>query len=166
MWGQAILYVLVPLALTLSSGVLIVVGGATLAYPGGYPDPFATYEAVMPGRRVVALEEPPCDFQIIPGQILLMECDSFPATDHFVSIHAITQDGRFTAAWFYARNLVIADVITHWGQPDSVIHDENKFILRWDNGLRLVIHPVDPAGRFSYGLPVDWLQVYFEPTVQ
>ncbi len=154
---RLVLYLVMPPILFLFVAELTVLGGAGLAYPGEYPDPFAPYEAMMPGQWAVASRELPCDFLIIYRFGDTVACELWPLEGPFVSVASNTYRGNFVRSSFSADDLYVGDVIRHWGRPDLVVKfNHRSFYVLWaDQGLIGIIDPVGPVGRFSHLLPIE-----------
>jgi hypothetical protein len=155
----------VPLAVILSSSALLVLGGAALAYPGGSPDPFGQYEAMMPGQSVDSPALSSCGFeemrlvrdmtgycQLRPGRGVLL-----------VTIRV--QFDRVQRVSFNYGSLRYGDLVKRWGRPTtleliSTRDDAVIFHARWGAGVFAIVTPNDP--RINYLAPVRYLAIYRE----
>jgi hypothetical protein len=159
MWRLAVICVRVTL-IFFSAQVAVLIGSG-LAHPGENSDPFAPYKAMMPGHWAVAVKEPPCDLQTIPGFIETPSCEIYPVHGPIDVVTSSTFNGRFDQTLVIANDLVVGDVVRHWGRPDAVAKDNHAFYLEWsDQGLYGLI---DPVGRFTYMLRVDQLIIGLQP---
>jgi len=154
MWRLAAMCV--PMTLVFFAAQMTVLAGSWLAYPEDYADPFAPYEAVMPGQ-LVALSDYPCDPPTTDLYLQSVRCEIHPDSSHVVSVSSDIFNGRFVQTWFSGHDLYIGDVVRHWGRPDVIIaKDDQYFYMRWNNrGLTGIIEPVGSFGRFHYRLPVE-----------
>jgi hypothetical protein len=172
--------------LTRASALLILIlcvgEGAALAVGRlVYHDPFAPYEALMPGRPiapasrmfhfdaqpegdapgtircVVNLDDPAFVSMTAPGTTRCVVNLDDPA---FVSITATGTLDTFTQTVLHVTNLRVGDVVLRWGRPDSVTKYLYMFDLFWhDDGLSATIYPVGERERFNPGLPVEYLVI-------
>jgi hypothetical protein len=139
-----------------------------IVYPTELPDPFAAYEAMMPGEFATGLENPVCNFQGGSGYRSVLHCELQPQDSFFVSGVSNTHNGMFVFTTFIPNRLYIGDVIGHWGRPDDVKRlSDQSFYVRWhDHRLIGIIDPVGPLTRFSYMLPIERLIIALQPPVE
>ena len=152
-----VLYLVVPQLLILFVAELVVLVSMNLIHKEGYPDPFAPYEAMMPGRFLSALEDRPCEFDVTPGNTFKFTCDLALNSDPLAAVSATAYNGRFVQISFRGGDWYIGDVIAHWGRPDRVVRvNHRSFYVIWvDQNLAAFIDPVGPIGRFNYRAPVE-----------
>lgn len=139
---------------------LMVLVGLNQIDAEGYPDPFAPYEAMMPGQWAVA-SSLPCELKSVPAYVDIIDCQLQPVEGPFVSASSNVYNGRFAQISFSARDLSVGDIVRRWGRPDLVVKlNAGSFYARWiDQGLVGLIDPVGPFGRFSYMLPVEYFTI-------
>lgn len=159
--ARLVVYLVVRGLLFLSFAQLAVVGGMRLISAGDYSDPFAPYEAMMPGQP--AQIPATCSPHLIYGAsaleaICFTDCDECAIGSAIAAIY----EGRIRDVWFYADKLYVGDVVQHWGWPDRIVKDYLYYYLLWDNGMRIVIDPVTPVGRFNYLKIVERVLVFRE----
>lgn len=136
----------------------------------GYQDPFAPFEELLAGQVVTTAT--PCDLNPVPPdspEMLdsdLSYCAIYPQGGAFASVSAYRYENQFVHTAFRAaslrerKDLVIADVVLHWGRPDVIITYEQSLFLRW-NERRLVamIYPRGTTTRYSYWLPIASMSI-------
>jgi hypothetical protein len=165
MWGLAVKFVPVTIVfLSVQAAVLV---GAWLAHPGESPDPFAPYEAMMPGQSTVVLRNHPCESKIRSAYNEMLYCETFPTNSPFASVSASIQDGRYILTEFDATNLSVGDIVRRWGRPDRVWRsNQYAFHLIWsDQGLFGIIDPVGSIERFSYMSRVERFILGIQPSI-
>jgi hypothetical protein len=129
--------------------------GSRLAYPEDYADPFAPYEAIMPGQ-LVAPGDYACDPPASDLSNQSVRCELRADSSHFGSVSATILGRRFIQISFRGHDLYIGDVVSRWGRPDMISRTDQYFYVLWNNrGLMGIIDPVGPIGRFRYRLPVE-----------
>jgi hypothetical protein len=132
---------LVPtlLAVSLFCITLTVLAGTALAYPDGYPDPFAPYDEVMPGQPAKALEVYPCVSHVsLHGEGQHNLCYIWPEEAIFRSITATVCNEIILDLTFNVKNVQIVDLVELWGRPDTIDEVPRAYRLRWDEGIYAV----------------------------
>src|SRR5215207_1819738 len=117
--------------------LLMVIGvvGEVVVFAAGrlsYRDPFARYEALIPGQSVLAFGQPPCDLhpvtittaEPIPQNVEVAYCVIYPIQSAAGSVYAYAYQDRFVRTSLLAmRDLYVGDVVLRWGQPDAILKD-------------------------------------------
>lgn len=154
---KLILYLVVPLFLFLFVSELTLLEWIRVAYPGGHPDPFAPYEAIMPGHWAGETEDNSCDLRMIyGGYVETVYCDIDYIESPFISVYSSVYEGRIIQTFFGANDLYFGDMLRHWGRPNAVLNGEHYSVAFWDNqGLYAIIDSGMPIERLSYMLPVE-----------
>jgi hypothetical protein len=117
-----------------------VLAGAAWVYPYGYPDPFAPYEALMPGQPLPPeVDSHLCEIQFnVLGPYNSLICDLHPDDDHFLQIRIRVCQGIIQNVMFQARHVQIVDLVRRWGYPKGfgvIDRDERRYMFHWDSGL-------------------------------
>jgi hypothetical protein len=167
MWRLVVM--VAPLSLIFFAAQAMVLAGTRLAYPGESADPFAPYEAIMPGQ-LVALSNYPCDPSTTDLYLQNVLCEIHPDSGPFVSVSSHIFNRRFVQTSFSSHDLSIGDVVSRWGRPDAITTTDGFFYVLWNNrGLIGIIDPIGPIGRFHYVLPIEYftigLQQFNDPTM-
>lgn len=121
----------------------------SLIDPGGNPDPFAPYSALLPGQPSTVLDQYPCSQEHLP---YLFICHVGLESPNFDSILVTTGDGKIMRVEFVVKKLQVVDLVHRWGQPDWVQQSRSHYILHWDVG---VVAFAPTGWRFSFQLPVQ-----------
>jgi hypothetical protein len=129
-----------------------VVQGLALIAPQSYPNPFASYEAIMPGQPVSALRDFQCVPQYVPEYLKMSVCVIFPQDNHFQVITVTSRNQVITKIDFNVRRLRVADLISRWGNPDNIVKTRRDYVLRWNSGASA---SVQLGQRFTYRLNVQ-----------
>lgn len=144
----------VPLTLIFFAAQVGVLIWLQLVYPGEYADPFAPYEAMMPGQ-VITPEAAPCIYRIEYRMTPMTICRLQPSDGVFASVIAIIRGNRVNATYFIANKLYLGDIVRQWGKPDSIGKLGPNLIVSWDNqALSGTIRPAMKIERFNFMLPV------------
>jgi len=146
-------------------GISVRVGMGLLS-TGRDSDPFVSYDALMPGQPLSAMEHFSCLFQQV-GSIVgdVTFCQMRPPDGSFRSVIATLQSGSVQELTFQVQGLAIGDIIRHWGQPERITQDARYFYLTWKQGVYVLIEPVEPIRRFSLLISVKQLIFTAEPQI-
>jgi len=137
---------------------LTVLGGMRLANTGEYPDPFAPYEAIMPGQPVAALEQYPCQFEkALDREPEPSFCRIRPGEGVFSEVIVLFYNDKIWQVVFKTEVLRVGDLVQRWGYPD--FNDDNGvyFSLQGHGAMDAVIALRNPMRRFNFLLPVSSL---------
>ncbi len=155
----------IPIAAALFMSELVVLVGSALRYTGGYPDPFALYEAMMPGQSINSSELSPCRFQEMwLVRDMIGYCQLYPDASPFRLVTIKAQGDRVQRLSLRAYGLFYGDVVARWGMPDVVepIVTENEEMIihaRWRSGVYAITSPIDPAVQLTSLTPIYYLSV-------
>lgn len=139
-----------PVTLVFFAAQVAVLVGSRMTYPNEYPDPFAPYEAMMPGQEIT-VEDVPCDFIIRREYDETTSCETYPKNEVFNSVTSSVSGSGFVQTVFSFNHVLVGDIIRHWGRPDSVERLGPNFVVSWgEHGLNGVIIPVRKVGQLSY----------------
>ena len=159
MWRQAVLSVFLPLLLIIIALEMSLLGGMQLVFAREYLDPFAPFEAIMPGQPSGALSQYSCRIEQTPKLIDdLSICRIYPGEGPFYQI-VVVFDHRILRIVFKTERLRVGDLIQRWGRPDVTRNGRGDFYIEWHKALYAVAAPLSFRGRFSYLLPVDLLVI-------
>jgi hypothetical protein len=85
---------------------------------GDYTDPFARYDAIMPGNPISVLSAYHCSVSQsrINGRLNLdhFSCAIFPQDGFFDIIHVEGRNGKITELTFYATHVSLGELALHW----------------------------------------------------
>jgi hypothetical protein len=155
-------FLTVFLFFSLGAFMLVVLIVQTALFPAGYPDPFTSFEAIMPGRSFTGIREfYSCERQLLapvfdqepmfdssPGQ---STCVITPVSENFDRVIVISQDDGIQQVQFLIAELQAINLLRRWGRPDLIQPSWDGYSLIWNVGVIARV----PAGRqFSYLLPV------------
>jgi VCBS repeat-containing protein len=163
MWGitkftrRRLIAVVLLLVLCLFGLLEGVLAGAELIFPGGYPDPFAAYDAIMPGQPSVALSDYACHTQYTPDTASQTICHIRSEDDLFRLVTVTVEDNTIRQLSFYIRGLQVVDVIRHWGPPTTHNWEGRSYILHWGNSMFAFVLP--QGGRFTYQWRVQLVSI-------
>jgi hypothetical protein len=124
--------------LTISTGVFIVLilVGMALAFPGGYPDPFAPYEGIMPGQPVQKLEVYGCHTESLESYLPSATCLlNYPEKTVFKGVQVFASEGIIWQITFFGGDLQVVDLIQHFGNPQTMSLKMASYTLGWDNRI-------------------------------
>ena len=145
--------------LTISGGVLIAVMliGAHMVFPGGYPDPFIPYQTIQPGQPITALGPYGCQTEQFPEHIKMRVCRITAVEETpFSAILVWTFDGAIQKVTYYGDTLQVVDLVQHFGKPTKVSVNWRYYILNWGNEM-IALVPKEAHG-FTYHLRVLYLK--------
>jgi hypothetical protein len=144
-----------PLLVTLGLfGAMVgVLAGTILIYPGGYPDPFAPYDAIMPGQPIAALD----DYSWCDPKHRSLAYNSITICPPFEIVVAKFDSDTIQSVWFHTETLQVVDLVRHWGTPDSVHGEPERFTLCWRK--QKVFATTKSIARFTYQAPVSTVLV-------
>jgi hypothetical protein len=146
-------FIPISLVLPIYGVVIVTLTGTALIFPDGYPDPFAPYDAIMPGQSIKALENyPRCHLSPvifiygIPGT---QSACRIPLVDApFYMIDVTADKDTIQSLWFGAEHLQVVDLVREWGTPDSVYKSQWQYTLCWRK--QRVFAVTAAAKRFTY----------------
>jgi hypothetical protein len=125
-------------------------------------DPFAAYEAIMPGQPSANLEKYPCD---IYGDDTSTVCTFSLKEGSFASV-AIGYDHAIKWISFAVRSgkLYLSDLILCWGKPTSVVpdyslHETRWRYLRWGKPPSATIIASQNDADLGYLLPIYYVSI-------
>lgn len=159
--AMTLLSLVIFISVLLFSGLMPVIMGELVIerwlHPGGYPDPFAAYADILPGKLLIdMLGKHTCErVFVMPGTDYTCTIQTIP--EDFDRVIVTVLDGTIREVQFVPADLVVIDVVRHWGQPDSIKHMEQTCFMEWDSGMIAV---ANPCQRFSYLLPVSQVLLY------
>jgi hypothetical protein len=142
--------------------MLVVLIVQTALFPAGYPDPFTSFEAIMPGRSFTGIPEfYSCERQLLApvfdqepmfdSSLGQSTCVITPVSETFDRVIVIGQESRIQQVQFLPTNLQAIELLRRWGRPDLIQPSWDGYSLIWNVGVVARV----PAGRqFSYLLPV------------
>jgi len=140
-----------------STLVTVVLAGAALVQPGGYPDPFTPYADIKPGQPVSIFETHPCQAYSMMGDSEEYTCVIRPNDGIFDRIIVSAYESHIETVTFYGENLQVIDVVRRWGEPNRILSYESVYILTWDQGV--ITYTVYSKRPFSYQLSVDFVML-------
>jgi len=164
MWKLPVLYVSVSVLLILFLSEMMVLGGMRLANASGYPDPFAPYEAAMPGRSIDSAALFPCRFREMRlVRDMTGYCQLHSDNDTLLVTFTVQFD-RFRRLSYRGGNFQFGDLVNRWGYPDGIetIATRNGVLVfhaRWNSGVYAIINPVQLSMRLNYFAPVYYLAI-------
>ena len=138
MFRQPIIYIPVLMISVLLGVELALLAAAHLLSTGQPLDPFAPYEAIMPGQPSAELSRFRCVIEKDSQgtNICRIHFDGGIFSD--VILFSSTED-RITEVTFMANGLRIGDLVDYWGYPE-INHYKNFYILSWQKqGARTII---------------------------
>jgi hypothetical protein len=148
-----IIYGIAGLVAVLSAALLAVLASMVVAFPGGYPDPFAPYALLVPGESRAILASYPCQPQWVPASLGMSVCHIDLGSENFSGVTVYTQNGTVQRVEFGIERLQVVDLARSWGRPDEIKRSRRQYILVWWGAGLL---PLCTARRqFSYQLPLD-----------
>lgn len=155
-WRRPIFYVPLLIILVLAAIELAGLGAMRLVYPGGYPDPFAPYAAIMPGQPSAVLSHYPCHFEKqLERSFEPILCRIRPKDGVFSEVVAHFQNDRIWQVEFKPEGLRVGDLVLHWGIPDLGQDDGGLIYIRWHGGtVYAVVSPDSQKRQYNYLLPV------------
>lgn len=157
---KLMLYLVVPQILLLFAAELMVLERMQVAYPGGHPDLFAPYQALMPGQPAAPYGNCAWRYQRIPGAAgEQIYCEVHPGEGAFISVYADVYNSRFVGISFYANDLYVGDIVRHWGWPDLIVKNGSQFYVRWDTGEYAVLDTMGGVERFQIMQPLARVMV-------
>jgi hypothetical protein len=135
---------------------LTILGGTRLVYAGGYSDPFAPYEAIMPGQPTRALESYRCQFErAYELETEATICRIYPDNSIFSQVSVLFHGDRIWQVVFKPEGLSFGYLVQRWGSPDDIAASNRHSInLIWDNSVYAVLSSIDTGKRVNYLLPV------------
>ena len=152
-WLNALYAYLVWLmALGTSVVVTLILIASAVVYSGGYPDPFAPYDALRLGQPTQVLENFDCRAMDYPYEVRTSVCWITPEDGVFTRVVVISKDDRLQYVNFYGETLQVVDLVRRWGMPQVVTQAGADFSLRWQDGI-VAFAPM-AARRFNHLLPV------------
>jgi hypothetical protein len=149
--------VLVLMALALTSvGIALLVSKAFSA-PEAI-DPFASYDAIMPGQPMTAAALYSCSVSYLPSEIAyrVFYCQIHPRNGLFLSVSIIGQDDTIRALSFGVQGLRVGDLVQRWGRPDVVQKRRRYYLIRWGEDIYATAHAV---GWFTYQAEVRFVSL-------
>ncbi len=155
MWRRPVFYAIGLLTPALFVVELTVLGGTGLANTRGYPDPFAPYEAIMPGQPTTALEHYPCQFE----RVYAMETEPTVCRlrlNERIFDEVIVQfyGDKIWQVVFKPEGLHFGELVQRWGFPDIDAIYPHSVYMHWGETVYATISPIDTRRRSSYLLPV------------
>ena len=139
--------------------VVIVLAGTGLAN-GEYADPFALYEAMMPGQPATVSGNCAWRYETIPASMgEQIYCEIYPSEGPFVSVFADVHNARFVGISFYANDLYVGDIVRHWGWPALIGKNGSQFYARWDTGEYAILDTIGGVERFQIMQPLARVMV-------
>ncbi len=164
MWRRSVLYVLALLLTALSAIELIVLGGTGLVYPGGYPDPFAPYEAMMPGQTIGSSALSLCLFD---NMLLVRDMTGYcqlHSDNDALLVTIMVQFDVVQRLSFRGGHFQFGDLVKRWGRPTVIetFATESQAVIfhtRWSSGIYAILTPAEPDGRLNYLAPVHYLSI-------
>ena len=129
--------------ISLSIVTLAVLGGGYLAYPDGYPDPFALYTDLVPGTIAIGLERSSCyDRSYGYPRVYATDtvCQLDLKSEFFSDVRLTVEDySKVIEVIFIGDNLRVADIVVHWGQPRMIEKGTFRTVLWWAEGVTALI---------------------------
>lgn len=153
----------IPRVLILAASLFLIGCGVVFALSAGQQamspksDPFASYDEILPGQPVAALNAYPCgpfylESVYISRNLPFMNCQIRLESGLIQLITVVCSDGVIQQLKFDVVGLEFADVLQRWGPPDVLEQTKQFYIARWDEGV-LVRGGLSKA--FSYHAPVQ-----------
>jgi hypothetical protein len=114
-------------------------------------DPFAAYDAILPGQSIAVLENYDCNSQYDSPETGASFCQIHPQEGAMLLVNVTSQDGIIQNVSFAPNGLRFAEVVLHWGRPDILQKSERHYIARWKAGVYATATSHRP---FSFNSPV------------
>ena len=130
-----------------------------------YRDPFAPYEALMPGQPIASASRAGhCDAEPVGDGPEFIRCVAHLDDPVFVSVTATGNQDTIIQTAFQVKDLRVGDVVVRWRTPELVTNYRYLVYVYWhDDGLFATIHPAGQRERFNYQLLVKVLLISREP---
>ncbi len=119
------------------------------------PNPFADYEAIMPGQSTQALTPYACQYPSTVYAVIstITQCHITLIGEPFSAVTVIFGNGQIQQLLFTVNDaLNTGDLAGQWGRPDVIEKSDIAFLLTWDEGIS-AIATLDTT--FDYNLPVQ-----------
>jgi hypothetical protein len=156
MWRRPVFYVPGLILSILMVVELTSLSAEHLLYPGGHSDQFATYDAIMPGQPITALNWYPCYYEKgLERDLEPTLCHIRPGKGIFSEVIVLFHSDSIWQVTFKTEALTVGDLVQRWGFPD--VHHDNQGVLflQWRGGsVYAVVSPDTHKRRFSYLMPV------------
>jgi hypothetical protein len=160
MWRRPVIYAIGLLTPALFVVELTVFAGTRLVHTGGDSDPFAPYEAIMPGQPTTALEQYPCQFERASElDTDATVCRIRPGEGIFSQVIVLFHGDRIWQVVFKMEGLRVGDLVQRWGYPDFNENQRGFLSLRGHGEMDAIIALRNPLRRFHYLFPLDWIVV-------
>jgi len=139
-------------------------GGARLTYK----DPFAPYQAIMPGQLANVLERYACDPPFTDKTSADTTSCLFKPEGGPIIVIFVQYDHIIRRIGFSVRqgNLHLVDLTQCWGRPTGLVPDVSAYEMglldvHWGKQLYIVFDAVQygDAGRLNYALPISYISI-------
>jgi hypothetical protein len=146
---------LIALAVTSVGAVMLV---STAFSSAEDIDPFASYDAIMPGQPMTAVAHYSCTGSYLPLETAYREfyCQIRPSNGPFLSVSIVGQDDMIQALSFTVKGLRVGDLIQRWGRPSVVQKRKRYYLIRWGEAIYATVHTV---GLFTYQSEVQFVSL-------
>jgi hypothetical protein len=139
---------------------LMVLGVARLGFAGRDSDPFAPYDAIMPGQSSAVLNDFPCKFysdSLVQYAPTLCTIRAAQGDIKNVMILVDDQISQVSYVSFISESLRYGDLVRHWGRPDVIRKIGMSLFLDWGIGVHAVIQLDNPNRQQDYLMEVNSL---------
>jgi hypothetical protein len=121
-------------------------------------DPFAVYDALVPGQPVAILDDYPCRFTPVPAEGLegTVFCQIYPETGPICLVTVLGQGDTIQTLSFALDGIQVGHLAQRWGRPDAVQRGSGFMITRWGNSIQAT---TQAFGWFTYLSRVDLVVV-------
>lgn len=121
-------------------------------------DPFAPYDAIMPGQPMTAVARHSCSVSFLPPEIAyrVFYCHIHPRNGPFLAVSVVGQDDTIRALSFRVQGLRVGDLVQRWGRPNVVQKRKRYYLMRWGEDIYATVHTV---GWFTYQSEVQFVSL-------
>jgi hypothetical protein len=117
--------------------VLIVVGGVDVLHADDYVDPFAEYNALMPGQPATAIAGFACSklyhhaYEYDP----ITYCQIRPKDGPIVLISVSSREDKIQRISFSMNGMEFGDLVMRWGRPNDIKLSKRYYFGIWKDGI-------------------------------